>query len=76
MKKTACPIKKNAFLENAGSLVVEVAGQTFQLDPRSFSTGSVGFNANGKVSVVVDGVVCPLQLNLNLTLIGSKDAKE
>lgn len=75
-KKKECPIKKKDFLSGAQALTVEVAGQTFTLNPRPFSTGSVGYNANGKVSVVVDGKVVPLQLNLNLTVIGSKEAKE
>jgi len=76
MAKKACPIKKKDFLSGAQSMTVEVAGQTFDLSPRSFSSGSVGYYATGKVSVVVDGVVVPLQLGLNLTVIGSKEAKE
>lgn len=76
MAKKSCPIKKKDFLSGAQAMQVEVAGQTFQMEPRSFSSGSVGYYATGKVSVVVDGKVIPLQLGLNLTVIGSKEAKE
>lgn len=75
-KKKECPIRKKDFLTGAEPMTVEVAGQAFQLSPREFSTGSVGYNASGKVSVLVDGKVVPLQVNLLLTVIGSKEAKE
>jgi hypothetical protein len=37
-----------------------------------FSTGSLGWRANAKVSVKVGDKVLPAQLGLNMTIIGSK----
>lgn len=76
MSKKSCPIKKSVFLSVAEPLTVEIAGQSFQIAPRSFTSGSVGYYATGKVNVMVDGKLVPLQLGLNLTVIGSKDAEE
>lgn len=50
------------------ALPVTIAGQALMAERRQFSTGSCGYNANGKV--VIDGRV--YQVSLNLTAVGSK----
>jgi hypothetical protein len=41
-----------------------------------FSTGSLGWYLNGKTSIKVDGVDVPVQIGLNLTIVGSKELPE
>lgn len=43
------------------------------LEPKEFSTGSVGYNANGKVTLIVNGKPVVFQASLNLTAVGSKE---
>lgn len=71
-KKTACPITREQF-HKAQVLKISIAGQEMEAPPKFFSTGSLGWYLNTKVNVVVDGVSVPVQVGLNLTLVGSKD---
>lgn len=65
---------KNAFVAGAAPLTVNIAGTPLVANPKAFSTGSVGYNVNGKVPVQLpDGTVVRLQVSGNLTVIGSKD---
>jgi hypothetical protein len=41
--------------------------------PREFSTGSLGWNILNKTTVQINGVDVPVQIGLNLTLVGSKE---
>ncbi len=41
--------------------------------PKRFSTGSVGWNANGKTQIVVNGEALEIQIGINLTVIGTKN---
>ncbi len=43
-------------------------------DKREFSTGSFGWYYNGKTTVTVDGKPLSVQVGLNLTVVGSKEA--
>ncbi|HVT10538.1 MAG TPA: hypothetical protein VHO67_23925 [Polyangia bacterium] len=43
-------------------------------DKREFSTGSFGWYHNGKTTIVVDGKPLSVQIGLNLTVVGSKEA--
>ncbi|HKB39774.1 MAG TPA: hypothetical protein VKD72_25280, partial [Gemmataceae bacterium] len=40
---------------------------------KEFSTGSLGWYLNGKTVVEINGVRVPVQIGLNLTIIGSKE---
>ena len=63
-----------AFLAEGGELGVQdltgVKGKA-----RVFSTGSYGWNMNGKAKVVVNGKECMLQVSVNAIVIGSKPAE-
>jgi hypothetical protein len=61
---------KSAFVTNPPALDLIVAGQSVTAKAREFSTGSVGFNLNGKVTLA-DGT--RLQITGNAIAIGSKD---
>jgi hypothetical protein len=72
-KKTNCPISRAAFLSKAKKFDIQIGDQHFEADPKEFSTGSLGWNVNGKMTIDIDGIKVPVQIGLNLTLVGSKD---
>jgi hypothetical protein len=74
MAKTPPPISLKTFLEKAEPLKVTIHGQEMTADVKSFSTGSFGWNINGKMTVTVDGKPISVQVGLNLTVVGSKEA--
>lgn len=75
MAKSACPISRTQFLEKAEAVKVNINGQEIIADKREFSTGSFGWYYNGKISVTVDGKPLSIQVGLNLTVVGSKEAE-
>ena len=77
-RKTTCPVSRQAFRDNgaAASPVVTIAGQGVVATPREFSTGSVGYYANGKVQLMIGGVPTMCQVGVTITVIGSKELPE
>jgi hypothetical protein len=73
-KKTTCPINRKDFLAHAKPLTIQI-GEMPQMVAlaREFSTGSLGWNLNGKASITINGVPVSIQIGINLTLVGSKD---
>lgn len=71
-KGTQCPISRQQF-KKAKGIVVTVEGQSINADPKEFSTGSLGWYTNGKVTIEVDGVPCKAQVGMNITIVGSKE---
>ncbi len=74
MAKTSCPISKTQFLEKAEAVKVVIHGNEVVADKREFSTGSFGWYFNGKTTITVDGKPLSVQVGLNLTVVGSKEA--
>ena len=72
-KKTNCPISRAQFRAKAKPLTVTIGDQKFDAGAREFSTGSLGWNISSKMFVEIDGVSVPVQVGLNLTLVGSKE---
>jgi hypothetical protein len=72
-RKTTCPVTRQQFTSTAKPLTVNINNQPLTASPKQFSTGSIGFFANGKVQVTVDGVPVMCQVSMNITVIGSKD---
>ena len=72
-RKTSCPVTRQQFTANAKPLTVAINNQPLSSSPKQFSTGSMGWFANGKVQVVIDGVPVMCQVSTNITVIGSKD---
>lgn len=67
-------MNKRQFLGTAQPITVSVAGQPVNARVLEMSTGSVGWNVNGKVTVTLpDGTQVPCQFNGNITAIGSKN---
>jgi hypothetical protein len=75
MAKSPCPISKTQFLDKAEPVKVTINGQEMTADKREFSTGSFGWYINGKTTVQVDGKPLSVQIGMNLTVVGSKDAE-
>ena len=63
------------FIEKAEPIKLVINGQELVADKKEFSTGSFGWFFNGKISVAVDGKPLSVQVGLNLTVVGSKDAE-
>jgi len=69
-KQKQLPTRKQ--LDDApGGVALTVDGQGISASKKEFSSGSVGWNGNGKV--VVGGLVC--QVSCNIVIVGSKDTK-
>ena len=75
MAKSPCPLSKSRFIETAEPVKVAINGQEIIADKREFSTGSFGWYYNGKITVQVDGKPLSVQVGLNLTVVGSKEAE-
>lgn len=75
MAKSPCPISKTQFLEKAEPVKVTINGQEMIADRREFSTGSFGWYINGKTTITVDGKPLSVQIGMNLTVVGSKEAE-
>jgi hypothetical protein len=75
MPKSPCPVSLSQFLEKAEPLKVVINGQEMLAEVKSFSTGSFGWYINGKTIVTVDGKPLSVQIGMNLTVVGSKEAE-
>jgi hypothetical protein len=72
--KTSCPVSLAKFTEKAEPLKVTINGQDMLAEVKTFSTGSFGWYMNGKTVVTIDGKPVSVQIGMNLTVVGSKDA--
>ena len=59
------------FLESGKSLDIDVDGNKLHGDPRSFSSGNMGWYLNGKVPIDVNGQTVWAQVGMNVTIPGS-----
>jgi len=75
MAKSACPISRSQFVEKAEPLKVIINGQEMVAEVKEFSTGSFGWNINAKTTINVDGKALSVQIGMNMTVVGSKEAE-
>ncbi len=75
MAKSTCPISRTSFVEKAEALKVNINGQEMIADVKEFSTGSFGWNINAKTVINVDGKPLSVQIGMNMTVVGSKEAE-
>ena len=71
--KTTCPVTRQQFKQTAKAIEVVIDGQKMIAEPREFSTGSLGWNINGKITLQVGETRVTVQVGMNLTLVGSKE---
>jgi hypothetical protein len=69
-------ITRSEFRNHAVALPVVINGVPHTAVVKEFSTGSLGWNINGKTEVTINGKPVKVQIGLNLTIVGSKDAPE
>jgi hypothetical protein len=72
-KKTICSINRADFRAKAKPVTIAIGDQHFQVDPKEFSTGSLGWYLNAKTNIMIDGAPVSVQIGLNLTVVGSKE---
>lgn len=74
MAKSSCPLSLAQFLSKAEPLKVGINGQEMLAEVKAFSTGSFGWYLNGKTVIMVDGKAVSVQIGMNLTVVGSREA--
>jgi hypothetical protein len=72
-KKTSCPITRADFQTKAKPVTVKIGEVPMQAEVKEFSTGSLGWYLNGKMTIDVGGTPVSVQIGLNLTIVGSKE---
>jgi hypothetical protein len=72
-KKTICPISRHDFRTNAKAVTITINNVPLVAEVKEFSTGSMGWYLNGKTSIDVGGTLVPVQIGMNLTIVGSKE---
>lgn len=72
-KKSTCPITRDQFRTKAKNVEVAIDGKTFIAIPKEFSTNSLGWNVNEKITIQIDGVPVMVQVGMNMTIVGSKE---
>jgi hypothetical protein len=70
-----CPVSKGDFNEHAAPVAVRIGDQSLIAVPKEFSTGSLGWYGQGKIVMDINGVAVQVQVGVNLTIVGSKEAK-
>lgn len=69
-------ITRESFLESARPISLKIGDFPVIANVKQFSTGSLGWGANEKITLQVGDEVVRVQLGLNLTVIGSKTLPE
>lgn len=73
VKETVCNITRDEFAKGAAPLAVNdlLGGQVAPIHP--FSTGSMGWRLNAKQHVTIGGKSVKVNIDLNVTVVGSKE---
>jgi hypothetical protein len=74
MAKTSCPVTREQFTEKAQALKITIGSQEMLAEVKQFSTGSFGWYLNGKTVIEIDGKAVSVQIGMNMTVVGSKEA--
>ena len=62
-------------MDKATPLKITINGQDMLAEVKSFSTGSFGWYLNGKTVIEIDGKAVSVQIGMNMTIVGSKEAE-
>jgi hypothetical protein len=71
--KTTCPVSRKQFTEGAKPVEVVINGIPLMAEVKEFSTGSLGWYLNGKMSIKIGDTPVTVQIGMNMTIVGSKD---
>jgi hypothetical protein len=69
-----CAISRRQFRENAKPIPIVINNVPLLAEVKEFSTGSFGWYLNGKLTIEIGGTPVPVQIGMNLTVVGSKEA--
>lgn len=72
-KKKECKVSRMFFRASAKPLSCTLAGTAIKVDVKEFSSGSLGWFYSGKVMVDINGTLTPVQVGLNMIVVGSKE---
>ncbi len=72
-KKSTCPISRDEFREHAENVKVVINEIPQLAEVKEFSTGSLGWYLNAKTTIEINGKAVPVQIGMNLTIVGSKE---
>ncbi len=76
MAKTSCPVTRAQFVDKATPLKITIGSQEMLAEVKEFSTGSFGWYLNGKTVIEIDGKAVSVQIGMNMTVVGSKEASK
>lgn len=71
--KTTCPVTRVQFKEKAKAVEIVIDGTKMIAAAREFSTGSLGWYINDKITIMIGDTPVKVQVGLNLTVVGSKE---
>jgi hypothetical protein len=69
-------LTRSEFRNHAVAIPVTIDGKPHTALVKEFSTGSLGWNINGKTEITVNRKPVKVQIGLNLTIVGSKEFVE
>ena len=72
-KKTTCPVSRAEFRTKAKPVSVVINNIPLQAEVKEFSTDSLGWYLNSKMTIDVGGTPVSVQIGMNLTIVGSKE---
>ena len=72
-KKTTCPISRADFRAKAKPVTVSIGGNTQIAEVKEFSTGSLGWYLNSRITLEIEGQHVPVLINASLVIVGSKE---
>jgi len=73
VRKTVCPVTREQFRSDAEPIELVLNGKTLRVPVKEFSTGSLGWYLNEKITLKVGETDVTVQLGLNFTIVGSKE---
>ena len=71
--KTVCSISRKQFTEQAKPIEININGIPMTAEVKEFSTGSLGWYLNGKMTVKIGDTPVTVQIGMNMTIVGSKE---
>src|SRR6478609_4280155 len=71
--RSSLNLTREQFRTNAKPVSVVINGKELTAPKKEFSTGSLGWYLNEKMTIDVGGEPVTVQIGLNLTIVGSKE---
>ena len=72
VKKTECKITRKEFAEHAQPMKAKIGDETILLQPKTYSSGSLGFFGNEKKLIEINGKPHVVTAQVVITIVGSK----